>query len=266
MATDLPPDQIGAVEANPRFQVQGGKINNIRISVWDKYNPALANPLVRRALSHAVDRQSIVDALWQGRTVVPRGMQWEFFGQMYLADWDAPKFDPALARQLLKAANYKGDRIEYQLLNNYYTNQTASAQILVEGWRQVGLNVELAMKENWGQILGHFPERGICDNSNSAWFGDPVASIAAVGPGGQTWEAGQWRNDDAAAALSLLQSSVDIDVRRKAFRQILQLVERDDPGYTVLHQNANFTGTRRAICWKAGQSFVMDFGPGNIAM
>ena len=262
-AADLPPDQIGAVEANPRYQVVGGKINNIRISVWDKYNPALANPLVRRALTHSVDRQSIVDALWQGRTVVPRGMQWEFFDQMYLADWEAPKFDPALARQLLKDANYKGERIEYQLLNNYYTNQTASAQILVEGWRQVGLNVELNMKENWGQILGRFPERGICDNSNSAWFGDPVASISAVGPGGQTWEAGQWRNDEAAAALSTLQSSVDMDLRRKAFRHILQLVERDDPGYTVLHQNANFTGTRKHTGWKAGQSFAMDFGPGN---
>ncbi len=262
-AADLPPDQIGAVEANPRYQVVGGKINNIRISVWDKFNPALANPLVRRALTHAVDRQSIVDALWQGRTEVPRGMQWEFYGDMYLADWSAPKFDPALARQLLKDANYKGERIEYQLLNNYYTNQTASAQILVEGWRQVGLNVELSMKENWGQILGRFPGRGICDNSNSAWFGDPVASISSVGPGGQTWEAGQWRNDEAAAALVALQSGTDMALRRRAFRRILELVEREDPGYTVLHQNANFTGKRKDIAWKAGQSFVMNFGPGN---
>ena len=54
-----------------------------------------------------------------------------------------------------------------------------------------------------------------------------------------------------------------MDLRRKAFRHILQLVERDDPGYTVLHQNANFTGTRKHIGWKAGQSFAMDFGPGN---
>lgn len=262
-AADLPPDQIPTVEASPRHHVVGGAINNIRLSVWDKTNPALANPLVRRALTHSVDRQSIVDALWQGRTRVPKGLQWDSYAEMFLADYDAPKFDVALARQLLRQANYKGEEIRYQLLNNYYTNQVPSSQILVEGWRQAGLNVVIEMKENWGQILGRFPGRGICDNSNSSWFPDPVASVSSVGPGGQTWEAGQYRNDDVDAALVVLQNSVDLQTRRAAFRKILQTVEHDDPGYTVLHQNATFTGKRRDHQWKPAASFVMDFGPGN---
>lgn len=262
-ACDLPPDQIPLIEANPAFQVRGGPITNIRLSVWDKFNPALANPLVRRALTHAVDRKGIVDALWQGRTAVPKGLQWDFYGDMYLADWAAPKHDPALARDLLRQAGYKGEEIRYQLLNNYYTNQVQTSQVLVEGWREAGLNVVIEMKENWGQILGRFPERGICDNSNSAWFADPVASIASVGPGGQTWEAGQWRNDEAATMLTALQTSTDLPRRRQAFRRLLEIVEREDPGYTVLHQNATFTGTRKAYAWKAAHSFVMDFGPKN---
>ena len=262
-ACDLPPDQIPIVEKSERYQVRGGPITNIRLSVWDKFNPALADARVRRAMTHAVDRQAIVDGLWHGRTAVPRGLQWEFFGDMFLADWEAPKYDPALARQLLKEAGYKGEEIRYQLLNNYYTNQVPTSQVLVEGWRQAGLNVVIEMKENWGQILGRFPERGICDNSNSAWFADPVASVSSVGPGGQTWEAGQWRNDEAATMLTALQTSTDLQLRRKAFRRLLEIVEREDPGYTVLHQNATFTGTRRAFGWKAAHSFVMDFGPGN---
>ena len=262
-ACDLPPDQIPTVEANRRFEVVGGKINNIRLSVWDKTHPVLANPLVRRALSHAVDRQAIIDSLWQGRTAIPRGLQFEFFGDMYLADWNAPEFNPTLARDLLKQANYKGEEIQYQLLNNYYTNQTPSAQVITEGWRQVGLNVVIQMKENWGQILGKTPERGICDNSNTAWFGDPVACLAAVGPGGQTWEAGQWRNDEAPGVLAALQNGTNLEDRRRAARRLLTLVEREDPGYTVLHQNANFTGKRRDISWKPGESFVMDFSREN---
>ncbi len=265
-AADLPPDQIPLVESHATHHVVGGKINNIRLSVWDKYNPAIANPLVRRALTHAVDRQSIVDSLWQGRTAIPKGLQWEFFGDMYLADWSAPEFNLTLARDLLKQANYKGEEIRYQLLNNYYTNQTPGAQILTEGWRQAGLNVVIEMKENWGQILGNFPGRGICDNSNTAWFGDPVASLAAIGPGGQTWEAGQWRNDEVPVVMKVLQTSVDMDVRRKAARRLMEIVEREDPGYTVLHQNANFTGKRRAVKWESGQSFIMDFGPGKYSV
>ena len=48
---------------------------------------------------------------------------------------------PPRPGQLLKDANYKGEPIPYRLLSNYYTNQVATAQVLVEMWRQVGLNV-----------------------------------------------------------------------------------------------------------------------------
>jgi len=262
-ACDIPPDQIAGIERDARLHVLGGRIANHRVTVFDKHHPVLANPLVRRAMSHAVDRQAIIDSLWAGRTGVPRGMQHAFYGDMYIADWEAPRFDPTEARRLLREANYKGDAIPYQLLNNYYTNQTPGAQILVEGWRAVGLNVQIEMKENWGQILGRFPGRGICDNSNSAWFGDPVASMSAYAPGGQTWEAGQWENDEAAQAMRAMQTSVVHAERRAAFRRMLEICEREDPCYSILHQNATFTAKRKDLPWRAAASFVMDFSSRN---
>ena len=262
-AFDLPPDQIARVEQGPKHHVVGGPILNIRLTVFDKTHPVLANPLVRRAMSHSVDRQAIVDSLWAGRTKVPKGLQWDFFDKMFLADWDVPKFDPALAKDLLKQAGYKGEEIPYQLLNNYYTNQVQGAQLLVEGWREVGLNVAIEMKENWGQILGKDPRRGICDNSNSAWFNDPVATTSSFAPGGQQWEAGQWRNEDAAATIAKLQTATDLGERRGHFRRMLEIVEREDPAYIVLHQNGTFTGKRRDIAWKASGSFVVDFRASN---
>ena len=72
---------------------------------------------------------------------------------MFNADWSVPAFDPKLAQDLLKQANYKGDPIPYRLLNNYYTNQVATAQVLVEMWKSVGLNVQIETKENWSQIM-----------------------------------------------------------------------------------------------------------------
>ncbi len=72
---------------------------------------------------------------------------------MFHADWTVPAYDPKLAQDLLKQANYKGDPIPYRLLNNYYTNQVATAQVLVEMWKAVGLNVQIETKENWTQIM-----------------------------------------------------------------------------------------------------------------
>jgi len=120
-ACDLAPDQIGIVEHGGRHQVLGGLIANIRLNVFDKTHPALANPLVRRAMTHAMDRQAIIDGLWAGRTRVPRGLQWDFYGDMLVADWEAPKFDPTLARDLLKQAGYKGEEIPYPTLNKTTT-------------------------------------------------------------------------------------------------------------------------------------------------
>jgi peptide/nickel transport system substrate-binding protein len=262
-ACDIPPDQIAGIEKSPRHHVLGGKIANIRILVFDKQHPQLADPRIRRALAHAIDRQAMVDSLWAGRTAVPKGMQWDFFGDMRIAEWAAPTFDPPMTRDLLKQAGYKGDPIPYQTLNNYYTNQTPSAQLIAENCQAAGLNVQIEMKENWSQILGRFPGRGFCDNSNSAWFNDPVSSMASYGPGGQTWESGQWQNPDAATALRALQTETDMDKRRAAYRRMLEICEREDPAYTVLHQNATFTAKRKDLPWRVAQSFVMDFSARN---
>lgn len=260
---DIPPDQIGGIEKSARHEVVGGPINNVRLIVWDKTHPVLANPLVRRAMSHSIDRQAIVDSLWAGRTTVPRGLQLEVYGKMYLSDWEAPRFDLDEARKLLKQANYKGEPIPYQLLNNYYTAQVPAAQINLETWRSIGLNVRMEMKENWGQLIGNFEGRGFCDNSNTITFDDPVAPMSVYGPGGQTWASGQWRNDEAPKLLDAMQVETDLEKRRAQLRRLLTLTEREDPAYTVLYQTANFTGKRKDLPWQAGKSFVMDFSARN---
>jgi peptide/nickel transport system substrate-binding protein len=247
------------VGASPRHHVVGSAIANHRVTAFDKTHPTLRNPLVRRAITHAIDRHAISEGLWAGLAPLPRGMQFDFYGPMLLQDWESPRFDLAEARRLLREAGYRGEPIPYRLLNNYYTNQVATAQVLAEGWRQAGLNVQIEMKENWSQILEANGGRAIRDNSNTAFFNDPVGAMAAFGPSGQQWASGEWRNDAAAAALEALQSSTALEDRRAALRRMLQIVERDDPAYTVLHGSVNLTGKRRDIAWRPGFSFAMDF-------
>jgi peptide/nickel transport system substrate-binding protein len=266
-ACDMPPDQIPDIEKNAAFEVQGGTILNHRLTVFDKNHVVLANPLVRRAMTHAIDRQAIVDSLWAGRTVVPKGLQWDYYDDMFVADWDVPKFDPKVAQDLLKQAGYKGDPIPYRLLNNYYTNQTATAQVLVEMWKAVGLNVQIESKENWTQIMERSTGRAVRDWSNSAPFNDPVSSIVAQhGPNGQQQQIGEWTNAEANKMAEILETSTDRTERKKAFRRMLEICEREDPAYTVLHQNATFTAKPKAIKWKTAPAFAMDFRAGNFAL
>ncbi|WP_376987842.1 ABC transporter substrate-binding protein [Bosea sp. R86505] len=263
-ACDIPPDQISDIEKNAGFEVQGGTVLNHRLTVFDKNHAQLQNPLVRRAFTHAIDRQAIVDSLWAGRTKVPAGLQWEYYGDMFHADWTVPEYNPKLAADLLKQAGYKGDPIPYRLLNNYYTNQNATAQILVEMWRSVGLNVQINSVENWSQIMQRNDSRAVRDWSNSAPFSDPVSSIVNQhGPNGQQQQIGEWTNTEMNQLCEVLETSTDGARRRTAFRRMLEICEREDPAYTVLHQNATFTAKPRALQWKASPAFAMDFRPGN---
>jgi peptide/nickel transport system substrate-binding protein len=263
-ACDLTPDQIGIVEADPRLQVAGGIVPNIRLSTFDKYDTAMADPRVRQAMIYAIDRDTIVRELWAGRTQVPPGLQFPFYADMFITDWKAPAYDPQKSKDLLRAAGYKGDPIPYRLLNDYYTNQTANAQVLTQMWQQVGLNVVIEMKENWSQIWDPAGKRGLHDWSNTAQFNDPVSSIVAQhGPNGQQQQTKEWANDEMNQLCGVLVGSTDRAQRHTAFARVLEICERDDPAYTVLHQNATFTGKPKSIEWKPAPDFPMDFRAAN---
>jgi peptide/nickel transport system substrate-binding protein len=263
-ACDIPPDQISSIEGDRKYEVQGGTILNHRISVFNQSHPVLKDARVRRAMTHALDRQAIVDSLWAGRTVVPKGLQWDYYGDMMVSDWSVPKYDAKLAQDLLKQAGYKGDPIPYRLLNNYYTNQTPTAQVLVEMWKAVGLNVQIEMKENWTQILDRNGDRGVYDWSASAPFNDPVSCIVnQFGPNGQVQQVGLWANEESNRMANVLETSTDRAQRKQAARRMLEICEREDAVYQVLHQNATFTAKRRDIQWKAAPAFAMEFRAGN---
>ena len=263
--TDIPPDQIKTIEANSKFEVVGGPVLNHRLVVFDKNHPQLTDPRIRLAMALAIDRDAIVKSLWGNRTSVPAGLQWEYYGSMFQKDWTVPKYNPQLAAKLIKDAGYKGQPIPYRVLNNYYTNQVQTAQVLVEMWRAVGLNIDLQMKENWQQIMDTSSPRAVRDWSNSAPFNDPVSSIVNQhGPNGQQQQSGEWANAEFNTLSGLLETSTNIPNRSRAFRRMLEIAEREDPAYTVLHRSVVLYGKRKDIAWKWSPDFAMDFRASNL--
>ncbi len=125
-------------------------------------------------------------------------------------DWKVPDYDPKVARDLLRQAGYRGDPIVYRVLNNYYTNQNPTSQILTEMWRSVGLNVQMQTVENWSQIMERGPARAVRDWSNSAPFNDPVSSLVNQhGPNGQQQQIGEWTNTEMNQLCEVLETSTD---------------------------------------------------------
>jgi len=263
-ACDIPPDQIEVVERDRRFEVVGGPITSHRLVVFDRTHPVLADARIRQAFSLAVDRKLIVDTLWNGRTVVPAGAQFPFFGATYLADFKTAGFDPVEARRLVKESGYQGEPIPYRLLNNYFVNQVATGQILIEMWRDVGLNVTIEMRENFPQLFARNTQRGVRDWLTGAAFSDPIAGMLnSFGPRGQSQQVLEGRSEEFNRLCDGFEASVDGAERARMWRRMLTIAEHEDPFYILLHQMATFTGKRRDVKWRASPTYAMDFRPVN---
>ncbi|HEY2132752.1 MAG TPA: ABC transporter substrate-binding protein [Acetobacteraceae bacterium] len=261
-ACDVQPDAIDDIEVYPGIEVLGGLVLNHRIITFDKHHPALVDPRVRLAMAHAIDGRSIVDTLWDGRARVPPGLQWEFYGDMFVKGWTVPPYDPAAARELLNDAGYDGTPIPYRIRKDYYPEETATAEVVTECWKLVGLNTPIEVKENWAQVLDKAGPRGVRDWSNSAVFDDPVSSIVNQhGPNGAQQQDGEWTNAEMNTLSGVLESGTDVGKRKQAFARMLQICEREDPTYIVLNQNAVFTAKRRELPWRQPPSFFLDFSP-----
>ena len=148
--SNLPPDSIKALGANPNLKVEqtdGSNIQylvfNVAPTVLDKPN-ALSNVKVRQAIGYAIDRQKIVsDLLFNQATVADSTVppqSWAFTpGTQY-------KYDPAKSKQLLQEAGYKGEPIVFKYSSgNALVNQYA--QVIQNYLNDVGFNVQIETLE-----------------------------------------------------------------------------------------------------------------------
>ncbi|MBD9665465.1 oligopeptide ABC transporter substrate-binding protein [Variovorax sp. VRV01] len=263
--TDLAPDAFADVTRRAGLEVAGGAVQNIRYLAIDQNDPVLSKVGVRRALSLALDRKTMIEALWQNRLYLPNGFQLPSYGEGYIKDYPMLAHDPALARKLLKEAGYNGEVITYKLLNDYYPNQVIGAQTMVEMWKAVGLNVKIQMMENFSQLQVK-GSRAIFDSSSTAIFPDHLAHAwREFSPKGTLPQVGLWKNDEYFGLGAKLKGTADVQARRPIIRRMLDILTQDDPPCVVLHGSGQFYGKRREVAWAPGQTLDLNFGPFNRA-
>ena len=254
LITDVPADQFAAVTRDPNLEMVGGPIASIRAIKFDARNPALKDPRVRQALGLAIDRKAIVDALWQGLVTIPNGEQLPSFGPLFNPERPAYKYDPEAAKKLLDAGGYKGEAIPYRIRTAAYGPELATAQIIVSMWQQVGVNIDLQIKENFGQLMA-YPGTGMRNGVDPILVNDPLFGLW------RNYDDTQkeiWANDEFFKLGHTLESSLDPQVRKATFEKMMDIFDADPPAI-ILHTMGVFYGKKKTVDWKPIPSVYMDF-------
>jgi peptide/nickel transport system substrate-binding protein len=259
--TNVPPDQVSAISDASNVEVRSVPLANTHVLSYNAHHPALADKKLRQALNLGIDRQLIIDTIWNGQAVPKRSHQFEEYGPLFNPDRPLTPYDPDRARQLIEESNYNGELIEYQLQAGYYTNGEQVAQAIVPMWQEIGINAEVRINES--SISGE--ERIVHTWSNSSILADPDGSLW------RSWgaESGQQRNYwDAPAEFNELgeeaRTTLDEQKRYENYQRMLDIWEDEAPG-TVLFDPVEFYAVNLGVNWSPYPFYYMDLRAYNLS-
>lgn len=147
-------DLVDHVAERKRIELVEAQSGILTYMVMHNEDPVLSDVRVRRAIAHAIDRETIVDAVLGGRAVLATGllapMHWAYEG-------DVPRYgyDPARAMALLDEAGYPdpdGPGPAPRLTLSYKTSadpfRVAIARLIAAQLAEVGIAIDVRSFES----------------------------------------------------------------------------------------------------------------------
>ncbi|MDF1716223.1 MAG: ABC transporter substrate-binding protein [Antarcticimicrobium sp.] len=265
--TNVAPDQLSLIDSDPNLKTEGSVTALFHAMIMNANHPALKDPRIRQAMSYAVDRDTLNEALWLGKAVVPSTHTMKEFGDLYMPELTTFEYNPEKAKDLLKEAGYDGGEIVYTSFPTYYTNGLLAAQAIAEMWSAVGINAKVDVQEKW---TGRDPQMMARNWSNPMYFADPFGSFGVMwAPGGPSESEGRFNTDEEyAAKWERFRFSTDVEVRKAAYAELMDEIKQDPP-VLPLYRPFESWGMKKSVNWAPMPGhipYVLDFRAGSISL
>ncbi|NOY44144.1 MAG: peptide-binding protein [Deltaproteobacteria bacterium] len=237
---------------NDRFRSQYNKYKYLANAyTYLGYNlekPMFQDVRVRRALTHAIDKNEIVEGVLQGLGVPATG---PYKPGTWVYNPDVPKYpyDPDRARKLLAEAGWTdtdgdgvldkdGKPFRFTVLTNQGNDQRLkTAEIIQQRLKAVGIQIEIRVLE-WAAFINEFVKPGKFDAVILGWtitqdpdLYDVWHSSKAV-PGGLNHT--HYRNAEVDDLLVRARKTFDRAERKRLYDRFQEILAEDQP-YTFLY-------------------------------
>ncbi len=254
----ITPRDVPQVKANPRLELIDYWFNLYVAVAWNNEHPLFADPEVRRALTLAIDRQTIVDTLLSpyGRIATSPILSMIWAHDKSIQPWP---YDPGRARQILAAKGWKdtdgdgvldrdGKPFAFELITNAGNQSRTDATVMIQDQlRKVGLRVaprQLEFNTFVSQVRGGTYEAAVV-----GYTLDTSLDMTTTFHSRSIEEAANdmsYRNPEVDRLLETAASQPDILAARPHLNRIQQILHRDQP-LTFLWESKRLTAVNRRV-------------------
>ncbi|WP_272032999.1 ABC transporter substrate-binding protein [Oceanobacillus kimchii] len=241
MMDGLNPDDAAGLEGEEGIELLTRGENNFGYVGFHTQKEPVDQKEVRQAISYAIDKQAIADALYAGyATTAKNPLPPSYLG--YNDGVEGYEYNPDRARELLEEAGY-ADGLEIELMISptarpYMPDPETVAQIVQENLSEVGIELTITSHE-WAPYL-ELTEQGEHQMYILGWSGtngDPDYFLSSllhstnIGSSNNTF----YENTEVDDLLNQAKRAVDQEERADLYMQAQELISEDAPMVTLVH-------------------------------
>ncbi len=240
LADGINPSDRASIEADAALQLIERPSMNIGYLGLTNTRPPFDNQLVRQAVNHAIDKQAIIDAFFDGGAeAAVNPMPSSITG--YNDEITGYDYNPEKAKELLAEAGYDGAEIELWAMpvaRPYMPDGAKVAEVIQKNLADIGMPAKIVSFE-WATYLEK-AKNGEADAFMLGWTGDngdadnflyTLLDKDTIGSNNYAY----YSNDEVHELLVAAQSETNEDVRIDLYKQAQQIIFEDAPWVPLAH-------------------------------
>ena len=252
-------------------QVLTGSQANTYFITLNISDPILSDVNVRRALSLAINRQNIVDTLYEGTRAVATSIFPPVIDDDPEDAWEYCTYDTERAGQLLDKAGYPADENGKRnlTLTLSYDGGRGHEDIMSSiqaDLANIGVTIEQESLE-WAALLPRLGDAQF-QMGRSGWTADYPTMDNFLYPNFYSTandNSSTFNNPDIDAALDAARQITDDEDRKVAYRQICHAIGQDVPVIPIMHAAHNYVVSERVKSFMFDAQLLGDFKNAEIA-
>ncbi|MBL8594163.1 MAG: ABC transporter substrate-binding protein, partial [Devosia sp.] len=252
------PADIEGLKADANLQVMEQEGLNIGYMSYNTTVAPMDNVNVRKALSMAINKQALVDAVYQGagqaaKNLIPPTM-WSYDDKIV-----DTAYDPEGAKKLLADAgvsNLTLDLWAMPVSRPYNPNAQRAAEMIQADWAAVGVTANIVTYE-WTEYRERGKQKDRPGAFQIGWTGDngdpdnffaTLFSCSAIGVSNYS----SWCNDDFEKAIQDAKKVSDQAERTALYTKAQEIFKAEEPALTMAHSKVFMPMNKRV------QGYTMD--------